>query len=106
MDKFLAGATITLKAVIQQPSPDPFGTLQNADPDNGVKITFEHKASAYEAVSALPMSKSSTGKYFYVWQTTQAERIGKWNVRIDVDGAVYDTVRELEFMLNKPVVTI
>lgn len=91
MQTFEQGDSIDFKITIQAKSPDPFGAEAVANPDNGAKITITDPEGTV-IVNAASMSNSSTGKYYYTFQTTTSHVVGIWEYLILADGTTYDNV--------------
>jgi hypothetical protein len=87
MPTYDAGTTITVEAEVR--AYTPFSTVALNDPSGGVNIVIKNPSGG-TTVSSTAMTKDSTGKYYYRWQTTTSLAVGDYVVEITADGASAD----------------
>ena len=66
----------------------PFGTEVLTDPDT-ITVTVG-QSNQTQKVIAQAMTKSVTGKYYYIFQTTSSWEVGVYNVQVDITSGSYE----------------
>lgn len=90
------GSAVTIRIRIRQEIWSP---AADVDPESGVKITITDPSSDV-IVTAQAATKDSTGKYFYVFQSTVASHeLGIHTVLAHADGTTYEGYQKSQFKL-------
>lgn len=96
MEHIVRGNPIVFEATIKEYVP--FGSLALSDPST-VKITLTDSNGTILANSAS-MTKSVTGKYYYIYQTTTSSALGIYTGSVVIDGGTYDGVYTTNYMVQ------
>jgi len=83
------GTTVMVEAEVTQHTP--FGADAYFDPANGLKATVEDRDGTV-VVDNQAMTKQTTGKYFYRWQSATTSEVGPYKTKVTADDTSWDGV--------------
>lgn len=89
MDRIVRGNPIVFEATVNEYTP--FGSLALSDPAVSIKITVTDP-NGQTIINAQSMTKSTTGKYYYIYQTTSSSPIGLYAGNVAIDDDAYDGI--------------
>lgn len=91
MSTFYKGDAIIIEVEIKRYTA--FDDYAYRNPSNGVKISILDNKNT-KLVSSASMELSATGKYYYIWQTTNSLLSGTYTCAITADDVDYDGYEE------------
>lgn len=83
------GTTVIVEAEVTQHTP--FGSDAYFDPAGGLNITVSDRDGTV-VVDNLAMTKQTTGKYFYRWQSVSTSEVGPYETKVTADDTSWDGV--------------